>query len=328
MRSPTRRLALLLSTATLLSTWATGAVAQAYPNRPVRLIVPFAAGGGTDFFARTVGQKLAENMGQTIVVDNKPGAGTIIGTDAAAKSPGDGYTVLLADSSSLVLNPSLYSKLPYDVDKDFAAVAVTARFAMILVVNPNASKSSNLKELIEEMKKADGKMNYASVGAGSLSHLTMELFQRQIGVKLTHIAYKGAGPAMLDVVGGQVPMMVVDLAAGAPMIKSGKLKPLAVASAKRISALPDVPTFTEQGVPNFETWAWQALVVPAATPKEIVAKINTDYIKTINDVSVQQKLADSGVELVTTTPAEAAAYFKSEAAKWSTVIKQANIKLE
>ena len=329
MHSRTRRLTLTLAAGTALALLpAAGALAQSYPAKPIRLIVPYAAGGGTDFFARTVSGKLSEQLGQTIIVDNKPGAATIIGADAAAKSPPDGYTALVADSTTLAVNPSLYKKLPYDPVKDFSPVTLTARFAMLLVVNPTLSKATTVKEFIDEAKKEQGRMSYASVGAGTTHHLTMELFQQRAGITLNHVPYKGAGPAIQDVVGGQVPVMFVDLAAGGPMIKAGKLRVLAVASPKRIAALPNVPTFAEQGIAPFEAWAWQGLAVPAGTPKDIVARLNAEYAKAITDAGVRQKLVDAGVEPVSSTPAEMNAYIASETAKWAQVIKVGNIKVE
>ena len=328
MHSRTRRVSLAIAAIAALALPATSAWAQAYPNKPVRLIVPYAAGGGTDFFARTVGAKLGEQLGQTIIVDNKPGAATIIGAEFAAKSAPDGYTLLIADSTTLAVNPSLYKKLPYDPAKDFSSVTLTARFAMVLVVNPNISKATTVKEFIEEAKKDPGKISYASVGAGTTHHLTMELFQQRTDIKLIHVPYKGAGPAIQDMVGGQVPVMFVDLAAGGPMIKAGKLRVLAVASPKRIAALPNVPTFAEQGIAQFETWAWQGLTVPAGTPKEIIAKLNAEYAKVVADPAIRQKLVDAGVEPVTSSPEEMNAYIKSETAKWAQVIKQSDIKID
>ena len=328
MHSRTRRLSLVIAAIAALALPATSAWAQAYPNKPVRMIVPFAAGGGTDFFARTVGAKLGEQLGQTIIIDNKPGAATIIGAEVAARSAPDGYTALIADSTTLAVNPSLYKKLPYDPAKDFSSVTLTARFAMVLVVNPNISKATTVKEFIEEAKKDPGKISYASVGAGTTHHLTMELFQQRTDIKLIHVPYKGAGPAIQDMVGGQVPVMFVDLAAGGPMIKAGKLRVLAVASPKRIAALPNVPTFAEQGIAQFEAWAWQGLTVPTGTPKEIIAKLNAEYAKVVADPVVRQKLVDAGVEPVTSSPEEMNAYIKSETAKWAQVIKQSDIKID
>ncbi|VTY39046.1 Tripartite tricarboxylate transporter family receptor [Xylophilus ampelinus] len=328
MHSTYRRLCLALAGTAMMTLSITPALAQPYPAKPIRLIVPYAAGGGTDFFARTVGQKLAEGLGQPVIIDNKPGAATIIGGDAAAKASADGYTALVADSTTLAVNPSLYKKLPFDPAKDLQPVTLTARFAMLLVVNPAASKANSVKDLIDEARMAQGKMSYASVGAGTTHHLTMELFLQRAGVKMNHIPYRGAGPAIQDVAGGQVPVMFVDLAAGTPMIKAGKLKVLGVASSRRIAPLPDVPTLAEQGVSDFEAWAWQGLAVPAGTPKEIVARLNKEYAKAIADPAIHKKLVEAGVEPLATTVEEMAAYVKSETAKWAQVVRQAAINVE
>jgi tripartite-type tricarboxylate transporter receptor subunit TctC len=210
MHSNIRRLALIRAAGAAFALQAGPAMAQAYPTKPVRLIVPYPAGGGTDFFARTAGQKMGEGLGQTVIVDNRPGASTIIGAEAAAKAAADGYTALVADSTTVAVNPGLYKRLPYDVEKHFAPVTLTARFAMVLVVSPTASKANNVKELIEEARKANGQMSYASVGTGTTHHLTMELFQERAGVRLNHVPYKGSAPAIQDVAGGQVPAMFVD----------------------------------------------------------------------------------------------------------------------
>jgi len=317
-----------LSIAAAMLIWSAGVFAQAYPAKPIRLIVPYPPGGGTDFFARLVGAKMSEHIGQPIVVENRPGAATIIGAEAAARAAPDGYTVLLADSTTLAVNPSLYRKLPYDPQKDFLPISMTARFAMLLVVNPSLIKAASVKEFIAEAKRDPGKINFASVGAGTTHHLAMELFEQQSGISLNHIPYKGAAPAVQDLVGGQVPVMFLDLAAGAPQIRAGKIKALAVASARRISALPDVPTVAESGVPGFEAWAWQGLVVPAGTPQEVMTRLRVEYSKAVGDPALRQKLIDAGVEPLTSTPEELAAYIRSETAKWAKVVKEANIKVE
>jgi len=304
------------------------ALAQTYPAKPIRLIVPYPPGGGTDFFARLVGAKMSEQIGQPIVVENRPGAATIIGAEAAAKSPPDGYTALLADASTLAVNPSLYRKLPYDPQKDFAPITLTARFAMLLVVNPTLDRSKTVKEFIDEAKAAPGKINFASVGAGTPHHLTMELFMQRTGIRLNHIPYKGAAPAVQDLVGGQVPVMFLDLAAGGPQIRAGKVRALAVASAKRIPPLPDVPTIAESGVPSFEAWAWQGLVAPVGTPREALERLRAEYAKAVGDAGVRQKLIEAGVEPLTSSPEELAAYILSETTKWAKVIQEGNIKVE
>ncbi len=326
MRSFHRKAAAILTIAAL--GFGAMAFAQTYPAKPVRLIVPYPPGGGTDLFARTVGAKLSEQLGQQIIVENRPGAATIIAAEATAKAAPDGYTLLIADSPTVAINPSLYSKLPYDPQKSFAPVSLTARYAMVLVVNPSAIKVNSVRELIEQAKKSPDKIDYASVGPGTTHHLAMELFKQQAGVALNHVPYKGSAPAVQDLLGGQIPVMFLDLASAAPHIKAGKLKVLGVASQKRLAAMPDVPTVAESGLPIFEAWAWQGLVAPAGTPKEVIAKLNAEYAKAVSDNSVRQKLLDAGIEPVTSTPDELSAYIKSETAKWAKVIKDAGIKVE
>jgi tripartite-type tricarboxylate transporter receptor subunit TctC len=312
-------LALLLSFA---------AQAQVYPSKPIRLIVPYPAGGGTDFFARTVGAQLAAQFGQPVIVENKPGAATIVGAEAAAKSPGDGYTLLLGDTATFAVNPSLYKKLPYDPSKDLTPVTMTGRFALLLVVNPAKLKAGSVMELIETAKQASGKIDYASPGAGSPHHLAMELFKQRTGAQFTHVPYKGAAPAVQDLLAGQVPLMFLDLAAGAPQIKAGKLRALAVASDKRIAALPDLVTVGEAGVPGFEAWAWQVLAVPETTPRDIVARINAEYRKAIALPDLRQKLIDAGIDPLQSSPQDASAYIRSEALKWAKVISEGRISVE
>ena len=236
--------------------------------------------------------------------------------------------MLIADSPTVAINPSLYSKLPYDPQKSFAPVTLTARYAMVLVVNPSAIKVNSVRELIEQAKKSPDKIDYASVGPGTTHHLAMELFKQQAGVALNHVPYKGSAPAVQDLLGGQIPVMFLDLASAAPHIKAGKLKVRRVAGQKRLAAMPDVPTVAESGLPIFEAWAWQGLVAPAGTPKEVIAKLNAEYAKAVSDNSVRQKLLDAGIEPVTSTPEELSAYIKSETAKWAKVIKDAGIKVE
>lgn len=295
----------ILALALLLICCASSTLAQTYPAKPIRLIVPYPPGGGTDFFARLVGAKMSENIGQPIVVENRPGAATIIGAEAAAKAPADGYTALLADSTTLAINPSLYRKLPYDPQKDLAPITLTARFAMLLVVNPALDRSKTVKEFIDQAKAAPGKINFASVGAGTPHHLAMELFMQRTGINLNHIPYKGAAPAVQDLV-----------------------RALAVASPKRIPPLPDVPTIAESGVPGFEAWAWQGLVAPVGTPREALEKLRAEYAKAVADAGVRQKLIEAGVEPLTSSPEELAAYIRSETAKWAKVIQEGNIKVE
>jgi tripartite-type tricarboxylate transporter receptor subunit TctC len=302
--------------------------AQVYPAKAIRLIVPYPAGGGTDFFARTLAVQLAQQMGQQVVVENRPGAATIIGAEAAAKSAPDGYTLLLGDTATFAVNPSLYRKLPYDPQKDFAPVSLTGRFALLLVVNPAIIRAHTAGELIDQAKKNPGKLDYASPGPGSPHHLAMELFKQRSGAQFTHVPYKGAAPALQDLLGGRIPLMFLDLATGAPQIKAGKLKALAVASDKRIAPLPGLPTLGESGLPGFEAWAWQLLAVPAGTPGDIVAKLNAEYRKAIDVPEIRQKMIDAGIDPLQSSPEEAGAYARSETAKWAKVISDGKITVE
>lgn len=318
----------VFSAIALAATFAFPAQAQVYPAKPVRLIVPYPAGGGTDFFARAVGAQLSTQLGQPVVVENRPGAATMIGAEAVAKSAPDGYTLLLGDTATFAVNTSLYKKLPYDPDKDMALVTMTGRFALLLVVNPAKLAVGTVAELVEAAKKSPGKIDYASPGPGSPHHLAMEMFKQRTGTDFNHVAYKGAGPAIQDLLGGQVPLMFLDLAAGGPQIKSGKLKALAVASDKRIAALPALPTVAESGLPGFEAWAWQALAVPVATPKEIVARLNAEYRKAITVPELRQKLIDAGIDPLESSPENASAYARSETLKWAKVINEGKITVE
>ena len=304
------------------------AQAQVYPAKQVKLVVPYPAGGGTDFFARTVGAQLAIQLGQPVVVENRPGAATIIGAEAVAKSAPDGYTLLLGDTATFAVNPSLYKKLPYDPSKDLTAVTMTGRFALLLVVNPAKLKAGSVKELVEMAKQASGKIDYASPGPGSPHHLAMEMFKQRTGTEFNHVPYKGAAPAIQDLLSGQVSLMFLDLAAGAPQIKAGKLKALAVAGDKRIAALPDLVTVSEAGVEGFEAWAWQVLAVPENTPRDIVAKLNAEYRKAIAIPELRQKLIDAGIDPLQSSPQDASAYIRSETLKWAKVISEGKITVE
>lgn len=298
-----------------------------YPNKPIHLIVPFPAGGGTDFFARTVSTKMAEQMGQSILVDNRPGAASAVGGAAAAAAEPDGYTIMLGDMSTLAINPSLYKNLAYDPQNDFTPITLTARFAMLLVVNPSQLEANNVQEFLQYVK-GNPNLNYATVSAGTAHHLAMELFKQQAGVQLNAVHYKGAAPAIQDLVGGRVPVMFLDLAAGGAHMKSDRLKVLGVASAAPIPGMPEVPTIASAGLPGFEASAWQALVAPTGTPKEIIAKLNAEFAKAVADPDVRQKLLASGIEPVTSTPEEADSHIRSETDKWAEVIKRANINIE
>lgn len=305
----------------------TAAMAQSFPAKPVRWVVPYAAGGGSDFLARTIGQPWSTAVGQPVLVDNKPGGNTALGAAEVARSPADGYTVLSADNGTLIFNPVLYKSLSYNPDKELAPVTLMGRFPMILVVGP-ASTATTAREFIAQAKAQPGGTNYASAGAGSPHHLAMELLKSQAGLFMVHAPYRGAGPALADVAGGQVPAMMVDLAAGSGFIKGGKVRPLAVANATRLLQLPDVPTFAELGFPNVEAAALVGLMVPAGTPPATVTAINSQVVAAINDPAVHKRLVDFGVEPVGNSPAQFAALIKTESVKWHKLIRDLKITLD
>lgn len=304
-----------------------GASAQAFPNKPLRWLVPYPAGGGSDFLARTIGQTLAAQVGQPVVIENKPGANTAIAASETARAPADGYTLLSADNGTMVFNSALYKTLSYSPTKDLAPVTLMGRFPMILVVNPAAGFSS-AKDFIAQAKAKPGGLNYASAGAGSPHHLAMEMLKSELGLFMVHVPYRGAAPALQEVAGGQVPAMMVDLAAGAGLIKSGKVKPLAVAHAKRLPQLPDVPTFAELGIKNVEAAALVGLVVPAATPVDTINMLNRQLVAAINDPAVHKRLSDFGVEPVANSAAEYGELLRSETARWHKLIKDRKISLD
>ena len=319
------RHALLLA---LVATAATvTAQTQNFPNRPVKWVVGYPAGGGTDFLARSIAAQMSVQMGQQVVIDNKPGAGAIIGADLTAKSPGDGYTVFTADNGVLVYNPALYKKLPYDPIKDFAPIGLMARAPLLIVAAPNAD-IKNARELLDALKKSPGKLSYASPGNGSPHHLAMELFKSRSGLFLVHVPYRGAAPAVQDVMGGQVPLMMIDTSSGMPHIKAGKLVPLAILSAKRIAQLPDVPTMVELGYKDVEAYAWQGLVVPASTPKDVQLKLNTEMQAALNNPAVRKKLFDAAWDPVPSDAGMMAAYTAAETQVWHKLIKDRGISLE
>jgi tripartite-type tricarboxylate transporter receptor subunit TctC len=306
---------------------ATGAMAQSFPTKPVRWVVPYAAGGGSDFLARTIGQPWSTAVGQPVLIDNKPGGNTALGAAEVARSPADGYTVLSADNGTLVFNPVLYKSLSYNPAKDLAAVTLMGRFPMILVVGPGITVT-DAKDFIAQAKAKAGGLNYGSAGAGSPHHLAMELLKSEAGLTMTHAPYRGAAPALADVAGGQIPAMMVDLAAGAGFIKGGKVKALAVANATRLPQLPDVPTFAELGYKNVEAAALVGMVVPAATPADTIAALNKQVVAAINDPAVHKKLVDFGVEPVGNSPAQFDALIKSESTKWQKLIRELKISLD
>jgi tripartite-type tricarboxylate transporter receptor subunit TctC len=303
--------------------------AQSYPAKPIHLIVPYPAGGGTDFFARLVGQKMSELIGQPIVVENKPGAATNLGADFVAKAPADGYTMLLGDVATYAANPALYKKLPFDPAKDFAPVTLTARFVSVLVANPNKINVKSVAELIEQAKKEPGKIDIAHAGAGNPFHLAAVLFQQAAGIKLNEVPYRGAGPAVQGLLGGDVHVMFVDYATARSHIAAGTLKALGVAALAERPELPGVPPVANApGLAGFEAWPWQGFVVPAKTSNAVIAKLHDTYIAAAADPVVRQKLADAGTEVLQSWPQEMADYMRKETAKWAQVIRTANIQLD
>ena len=311
----------------LAATPGTAAAQDKYPSKSVRWIVPYAAGGGSDFLARTIGQAWSAQVHQPIVVANRPGGNTAIGASETARAPADGYTIVSADNGTLIFNPVLYKNLSYNPSKDLTPVTLMGRFPMILVAGPG-EKAKTAKEFIAEVKASKDGVNYASAGAGSPHHLAMELLKSEAGLKLTHAPYRGAAPALADVAGGQIPVMMVDMAAGAGFIKGGKVRPLAVANATRLPQLPDVPTFAELGLPSVQAAALVGMVAPAKTPASVIATLNKQVVAAINEPAVKQKLIDFGVEPVGNTPEQFQALINSESTRWHKLIKDLNITLD
>jgi tripartite-type tricarboxylate transporter receptor subunit TctC len=300
--------------------------AQTWPSKSIRWVVAYPAGGGSDFLARQLAPQLSKQLGQPIVIDNRPGAAGIIGTENAAKSPSDGYTILTGDNGAMVFNTAMYKKLPYD-PQDLTPIGLMARFPLILAVN-TASGFTSAKQLIDELKKNTGKLSYASPGVGSPHHLAMELFLDRTKTSSLHVPYRGVAAALPDVIGGQVPMMVIDTAAGLPQIKAGKLKALAVMSKNRIASLPDVPALDEIGVKDFEVNAWQGLFVPKGTPNDIVTRLTSEMNKAINAPEVRARLEDFGLEMIPTDGAALATFIQRETKFWHALIKERNLSAE
>ncbi len=299
-----------------------------YPTRPIRLIVPYPAGGATDVVGRMVAEQMSAALGQQVFVDNRPGAGTMIGASAVARSEADGYTMLIGDTATYALNPTLYDKsLSYDPAKDFAPVCRTGRVPLILAVSPKATPANSVKELIELAKKEPGKIDFGAPGPGSPIHLAAELFRQRVGIKLNAVPYKGGADALTDLLSGRIALLFIDAATGLPHIKAGTLKALGVGTDKRIPTAPDVPTMAEAGVPDFQAWAWNGIAVPAATAPEIVAKLNAACIKALSQPSVQQKFAEIAVEPAPSSPQEFKAFIAAETAKWHDVITTAGVSL-
>jgi tripartite-type tricarboxylate transporter receptor subunit TctC len=300
-----------------------------YPTRQIRLIVPYPAGGATDVVGRIVAEKMADTLGQTIYVENRAGAGTMIGANVVARSEPDGYNILIGDTGTYSFNPTLYGdRLSYDPAKDFAPVCRTGRVPLILVFNPKSLQISSVKDLIERARKEPGKINFGAPGPGSPIHLALELFKQRVGIQLTAVPYKGGADALTDLLGGRIELLFIDAATGLPQIKSGAFKALAVGSGERIAALPDVPTMAEAGVPNFEAWAWNGLAVRAGTAPQVIGKLNDACQKALADPALKQRFADLAVEPAPTTAEGFGDFIKSETAKWRDVITAAGVSIK
>jgi tripartite-type tricarboxylate transporter receptor subunit TctC len=311
----------------VLMTLTHSTAAQRYPTKPIRLIVPFAAGGSTDALARTIGQKLGDSLGQQVLVDNRAGATGNIGTDLVAKANPDGYTLVMAFDATMVINPSVYAKLPFDPVKDFAPITKVAALPLILVAHPSFAPS-NTKELIAYAKTKPG-TNYSSSGHASTPHLAMLMFAQHTGTQFTHIAYKGGGQAVIDVLAGQIPLLATAIPTVQTHIKAGKLKGIALMTAKRHASLPDVSTFAEAGVTGFDVAAWYGLLAPAGTPKAVVARLHHEVVKILAAPEMKERfLTTIGGDPVGGTPEQFAADIKTDIVRWAKIVKESGLKLE
>jgi tripartite-type tricarboxylate transporter receptor subunit TctC len=303
------------------------ASAQDYPTRPIRYIVPFAAGGMTDILGRIFGQKLSEAWGQQVIVDNRPGAAGGIGSDIAAKAPPDGYTILGGTISSHAINVSLYSKLPYDPVRDFAPITLYVSLPNMLVVHPSLPVKS-VRDLIALAKAKPKQLTFASAGNGTSQHLSGELFNVMAGVELVHVPYKGSGPGLADLVGGQVLLFFDNITTSLPLAKSGKIRPIAVTTARRASVMPELPTIAESGLAGYDVSSWQGVFAPAGTPRPIVTKLNAQIVKILATPEVRERLTSLGADPVGNTPEQFAAYVKAEIAKWAPIVKASGARVD
>lgn len=324
-------LARLAVVASCAAAWIAGTEARAqpetqYPTKAIRIVVPFPAGGTSDILSRAIGQKLTEEWKQPVVVDNRPGASANIGAEIVVKSPPDGYTLLCA-STIHTINPSLYRKLAYDPIKDFTPITLIATTSQVLAVHPSLPVKT-VKELIAYARKRPGQVNYSSAGNGSQPHLTAELFKTRTGIDIVHVPYKGAPPAMNDLLAGHVALSFATSPSAVPHVKSGKLRALAVSTIRRVSALPDVPTIDESGVPGFEASGANGLVGPAGMPAAVVDKLNAAVVRIVKEPAMSRFLSEQGADPYTTTSAEYAAYIKSEVAKWAKAVKDSGARVD
>ncbi len=308
--------------------WSVAAHAQGtYPAKPIRIVVPYGPGGAPDILGRVIGQKLGAALGQSVIIDNKPGAGGNLGADAVAKSPPDGYTLLMTTTATQSINQSLYASMPYDGFKDFTPVSLVAYTAVMLVV-ANDVPAKSVKELVAHAKANPGKLTYASAGAGTVQHMSGAMFNGLAGVDTVHVPYKGSGQVMPDLVAGRVSMMFNSVAAVIPMVRDGKLRALGVSGSKRSGAAPDVPTIAEAGLPGFEASAWYALFAPASLPREITLKLNAELARVIAAPDVRERFSGLGLDPAVSTPEELGRMVQDDTVKWARVIKANNIQLQ
>ncbi len=317
----------LASLVLLLCTVAVPAGAADYPSRPVTLVVAFTPGGASDVLARILGRKLEQILGQPFVIDNRPGAGGNVAAEAVAHAAPDGYTLLNGNNAILATNAALYRKINFDAEADFAPIGLIGSQANILVVNP-ALPARSLAELIALAKASPGKLNFASSGHGLAAHLAGELFKAEAKIELVHVPYKGAAPALQDVIAGHVQMMFATASSVVPHIKEGKVRPLAVTTLTRTSVLPDIPTMDELGIKNFDATTWHGLVAPARTPRDVIETLHRALAATLADAAVRKSLGDLGVDLIGGTPGDFATYIKSEIPKWTAIVKASGAKLD
>lgn len=303
------------------------AFAQQYPARPIRFIVPFPPGGSTDIYARILGPRLADAVKQQVVIDNRPGAGGALGADLAAKAPPDGYTIWLGQTNNLAIGPAMRTKNSYDPVRDFSPIALLMQAPQVLVVNAG-SPITSIKELIAAAKAKPGTLTFASAGIGSSGHITGELFNQVAGVQMTHVPYKGASPAMVDLRGGRVTYLATSLASAAQFVKNGTIKAIATTGTKRARLMPDVPTVIEAGVPGFEVSSWHGMLAPAKVPRDIILRLNREFVALLDKPEVREALLSEGGDITPSTPEQFAAFLKGEVVKWAKVVKAAGITAE
>ena len=298
-----------------------------YPNRPIKLVIPYPAGGGTDSFARPLALQLSTRLGQSVVVENRGGAGGSIGMEAVSRAPADGYTLLLALTPQLAVNGALYEKIPYDPIKSFSPISLIAEAPYLLLVNPTLPVNTT-KELLALAKAENGKLTYASSGSGSGAHMAAELLISMTGIPMTHVPYKGGGPALSDVLAGHVKVLFAPAVSSLQYIQTGRLKALAITGDKRLSSLPNVPTIAESGVPGYDSTVWYAMLAPPNTPREVVTRINAELLQILKDPSFKSMMSLNGIEPIGTSPEGLTSYINKEIIKWSKVIKSAGIKAD